>query len=103
MPLNIPRESKEYLKTTVTSDISPGGTPRFAFTPLGQRPTNWVTGAWNAAASLLTDGTFERVARTPLIGDTGGIVLAPGVYEAWIEVQDAPEIPVQLFDTLTVG
>lgn len=102
MPVSIPTESKEFLKTVVTADVSLGGIPEFAFPALGARPATWVAGTWSTPAVVLGDGRFQRTARTPLIGDLTGIVLPAGLYSAFIRVTDSPEVPVERFDTLTV-
>lgn len=103
MPVEVQRESKEYLKATVTADITPAGTPEFAFTKGTARPVTWVNGAWAAAAVQLADGRYQRTARTPLIGDVAGIVLAAGDWFAWIRITDAPEVPVTRFDQLSIA
>lgn len=98
MAVTIERESTEYLKAKVESDVSPGGTPQFAFTPADtdERPDVFADGAWLAAAVVVTiDGVqmFRRWARTPLLGPDGS-VLEPGEYVGWFKNADAPEKPV---------
>jgi len=98
MAVTIERESAEYLKARVESDVSPVGTPKFAFTLVDTdaRPAEFVDGAWlGAAVAVVIDGVpmFRRWARTSLVGP-GGTVLAPGEYFGWIKNTDAPEVPV---------
>lgn len=99
--LTLPRETLELLKTTVTADVSPAGTPQFAFTVPGDRPVTWVDGAWDDDAVQI-GALFERVALTPLIGPGGEVTLTPGDYQVWIRNTDTPEIPVEQFGLLTI-
>lgn len=94
--------TNEYLETVVTASVSPSGTIEFAFPVQSAAPVagDWEAGAWLAAATTNSDGTFSRRARTGLIGSDH--VLAVGRYDAWFRVTEAPEIPTHKFDKLTV-
>ena len=100
MPVVLPRETNEYLSTTVTAADDPTGDDvAFAFLPSGTRPSSgdWRAGEW-------APGAPPYVARIRVGGTGSGatVELAPGSYKAWLRITDSPEVPVHQFDTVKV-
>ena len=108
VPKTMDRGSLDDFLIPVTQLIAEGANPSpiqdavsFAFTigglPVRFRPTNadWTTGFWLQANGLLYAGI--------LVGPpTGSVILAPGIWTAWIRVTDNPTAPQVAVDVLTI-
>lgn len=115
MPKRQSRYSKDALLTEVELEVPELGNPQitadvvqFQFVLGGLPPTfqptetadpprttGWVDGYW------LTLSTGMVVAGVN-VGPAGDVVLAPGIYAAWVRVVDNPLVPVEAFDTLEI-
>jgi hypothetical protein len=96
--LRIPVSSTEYLKVSVTADVTLSAqTVAIAIINARAHPTapDWQPAAWTG-----TPGT-TRTAMI-LIGPTSSTVLTVGDYDVWIQVTDNPEIPTDPAGRLTV-
>jgi hypothetical protein len=87
--------STQYVLVPVTviiagESVDPTAYPvQFAFTPIGTSPSAWTDGSWQDAP---TNGLWMAQC---LVGpENGGLVLAPALYEIWIQVTGNPEVPV---------
>lgn len=86
--IRISNQSVEYLRCTVAASLDPtSDAVEFQFPAVGDglQAANWEAGAWVAGAHPYTAQI--------LIG-AGGVVLTAGVYEVWVRITDAPEVPV---------
>jgi hypothetical protein len=88
--LHLPAASTEYVKVTITSDVTLGAQPvEFAFLATGDpdADTTWHTASWAG------DAGTTRAAR--LLAGPGAVELAAGWWTLWVRVTDDPEIPVR--------
>jgi len=56
---------------------------------------DWHTGGWDTAPGPVYSAQV-------LIGPSGGVSLAVGVYTVWLKITDSPEIPVDTVGFLTI-
>lgn len=91
--------SSEYVRVSVAASVNgaeidpTGDAVQMAFMAQGTTPGagDWKTASWE------TDPTQTPVihyART-VVGPSGVIQLAPGVYDTYLKVVDNPEVPVK--------
>jgi hypothetical protein len=100
--------SLENLKVPVSDissgaavDVTDGSTVEFAFTAVGAEPesSDWTSGTWETDSTREPDRYYARC----LVGPSGSIELADGVYWVWVKIAGVgSEIPVRRVDTLTV-
>lgn len=91
----------EYVSYRVTATDYDGSainlssdTVKLAFVPVGSLPAtgDWHTAAWVSAG----------VAGVLVGPDSGGVVVAVGLHDVWLQVVDAAEHPTQPVDTLRI-
>lgn len=96
--LRIPVSSAEYLKISVTANVSLTSQPvHVAIVAARDRPD---PGDWQAAAWAGNAGT-TRTAQL-MIGPGTANVLTLGEYDIWARVTDTPEIPTDPAGRLTI-
>lgn len=84
MTVQIPSTSVEYLHIPVTGDYTTSMPVFIAVVTADSEPVSadWKTAAW--------DGTDAKI----LIGAGTTLVLAEGLYGAWVKITATPEVPV---------
>jgi len=95
--------STEYVRVPVAATVAGapydprGDVVQFAFVADGVNPVSgdWHTGLW--------DGGNNPYVAQCLVGPTGGVALAVGVYNMWVKITDNPEIPVRLVGQLMIA
>ncbi len=96
--IRIPVSSAEYLKVTVTADVSLSAQAvSIAVIPARTRPE---TGDWISATWMGSAGTTRNAAI--LIGPGTSNVYPLGTYDVWVKVGDTPEIPTDDAGRLTI-
>ena len=102
--LTLPAATLEYVRFPVRATVNGAAynptadVVTFAFlTAELTQPTapDWKSGSWESGAN----GTY--LARC-LVGPSGTVTLAAGVYYVWIKVTDSPEVPVMLAGTVEI-
>lgn len=94
--MNISRYSTVYLHVPVNAQLVNSGVPynptndvvTFAFSQDATLPASptWTTGGWD---------TGEPYTARVLVGPAnGGVTLGPGMWNFWLKISDAPEVPV---------
>lgn len=91
--------SKEYVRVRVQVkangvDFDPSADAvRMAFTVNDAAPLSgdWKTGSWENDTSTSPTTHWARC----LVGPGGAVTLAVGLYSVWLEITDAPEIPIR--------
>lgn len=100
--VNLSALSTEYVQVPVS--IIASGTPvdptadvvQFAFMKSGRPDVDdWVDGSWDSAPG----GYLAQCLVGP---DAGAVTLAPGTYQIWLKVFDAPEVPVRVVGLLAI-
>lgn len=92
-PTIVLAESTQYIYVQITSSIvatpyNPTSLPvAVAITPPNVPPTVFTTAAWLAGQAVPT----VKFLIGPL---NGGMVLAPGDYDVYIQITNTPEVPV---------
>jgi hypothetical protein len=87
--LRVPISAKEAgVAVNPTSD-----TVKMAFVPKGTKPVNgdWKVASWETDGSTIPATYLARC----LVGPGGTVQLAAGTYVVWVQVTDAPEIPIR--------
>lgn len=105
MPIEMERESTEYLYLGITGSLPATGV-EMAFLTAGARPTS---PDWNAAvlvdtdahdlwAEALASGVTGTYFAAVLVGAYGasGVELVAGDYQVWVRVTDTTEQPVKI-------
>jgi hypothetical protein len=96
--LRIPVSSTEYLKVSVTADVTLSAqTVDIAVIPARGRPTapDWKPAAWTGSPGTTRTAML-------LIGPGTSNVVALGEYDVWVRATDNPEIPTDPAGRLTV-
>lgn len=91
--------SAEYVRVSVAAsvngtDIDPtGDAVQLAFTLQGALPGagDWKTASWETDPTQLPPIHYARA----LVGPSGVVQLAPGLYDVFLKVIDNPELPVK--------
>lgn len=96
--------SLEYVKVPVAVTINGLAfdphldTVKMAFPVRGINP---VTGDWKTA-TWESDGAGGWLARC-LVGPAGTITLVAGPYDVWVQITDAPEVPIRKVGLLEIS
>ncbi len=96
--LRIPVSSTEYLKVTVTADVTLSAQAvSVAIIPARSRPgpPYWQPAAWTGTAGTTRTAML-------LIGPNSDNVLTVGEYDVWVLLEDNPEQPTDPAGRLTV-
>jgi hypothetical protein len=83
--------SMEFVEVPVIAAADPtSDTIKMAFPARGESPTTFYTGSWKSGVQ--PGGTY--LSRC-LVGAPDGVVtLAVGFYDVYVQITDAPEVPV---------
>lgn len=102
MALKMSSLSTEYVRVAV--EVTKDGllynptldSVQMAFTASGIAPVSgdWKVGSWEVAGTTY----WARC----LVGPSGAVSLSAGIYDVWVKIMDAPEIPVRKAGSVTI-
>lgn len=94
--ISIPSGSLEYVKATVTADVTLADAMTVAISLSSNGVHNWVTATWTGTAAV------TRTARTSSPVDFSTLTKGK-TYSVYVKLTDSPEVPIIAAGSLTVS